>query len=426
VAKFIINGSKSLNGDISVSGSKNHALKVFAASILFSGPVKIGNVPLIEDILRMSDLLSGLGVKVRKTGPNLFDIDPCGLNKADLDPEIASRFRSSVVLIGPILARLGRVSIPHPGGCLIGQRPIDFFIQGLSGMGANFDSRSGRYFFEAKKLAGIDFTFRVPSVTATETLMMAAIFAEGKTILRNAACEPEIEALAEFLNESGAVIRGAGTHTVYIDGLGRQALLKQKKPCRAIPDRIEAGSFLILGALAADSAAGGIKIKNCNPQHLASLISHLECAGVSIKKGKNWMEVSRPKSYMPVNVKTREYPGFATDLQAPFTVFLTQADGESLVFETIFDGRLEYINDLNRMGAKITLCDPHRAIVIGPTQLHGREMESPDLRAGLAFVIAALIAKGRSVIHNVYQIDRGCERVDEKLQKIGADIKRIS
>lgn len=408
---------------MSVSGAKNHALKIFAASVLFSGPVRIGNVPLIEDIFRMSELVSGLGIKVRKTGGHIFEINADTLNKTILDSEIASRFRASVVLIGPLLTRLGRVSLPHPGGCVIGERPIDFFIEGLAKMGANFKNKGNHYFFEAKNLIGADFTFRNPSVTATETLMMAAVFAKGKTVLRNAACEPEVEALAKFLNDGGAKIYGAGAHTMRIDGIGKKNFLKQKNPLAVIPDRIETGSFLILGALAAGPS--GIKIKNCEPTHLASLISHLESAGVSIEKGPSWLKVSRTKALKATHLKTREYPGFATDLQAPFVVFLTQAKGESLVHETIFEGRLEYVSDLNRMGAKITLCDPHRALILGPSSLTGREMESPDLRAGLAFVIAALVAKGRSIIHNVYQVDRGYERIEEKLKKLGADIKRI-
>ena len=224
------------------------------------------------------------------------------------------------------------------------------------------------------------------------------------------------------MNQSGASIRGAGTVTIEIDGLGRMARLIAVRPFEIISDRIEAGSMAILGAL----AASDLLIEKCNPEHLGSLIVHLKAAGVSVKTGPDWIRVKRPKKLRAVNLKTREYPGFATDLQAPFGILLTQADGKSEIFETIFDGRLEYLNDVARMGAEITLCDPHRALVYGPRALRGREMESPDLRAGLAFVIAALIADGESIIHNIYQIDRGYENVEDKLARLGAEIKRVN
>ena len=421
VSRFLINGGKILKGEVEVSGAKNNALKAFGASFLFAGKIEVSNVPMIEDILRMKELVSYIGGRISNSGKKTFIIEAPETAKTDLDKDITQSLRASVVLLGPLLARYGKVSMPHPGGCVIGRRPINFFIDGLKKMGAEFSERNGRYFFKTNGLKGADFTFRIPTVTGTETLTMAGVLAEGRTILRNCACEPEIISLAEFLNDSGAKITGAGTHTVTIDGLGPKRLLSAQKPFRAIPDRIEAGSFLILGALLGRK----LKIKNCEPLHLLSLIAHLEAAGVKVERGPDWLMVSRPKNLIAVDLKTSEYPGFATDLQAPFAVFLTQAQGKSQVFETIFDGRLEYMGELARMGANITPCDPHRAIVIGPTPLRGREVESPDLRAGLAFVIAGLIAKGQTVIHNTYNIDRGHERIEEKLVSIGADIKRI-
>lgn len=421
MAKFLINGGRALEGEVSVSGAKNNALKVFGASLLFSNSVEILNVPLIEDIFRMKELMASMGARISNSGSHSFSLQAPKDAKTDLDDAITQSLRASVILLGPILARYGKVSMSHPGGCVIGKRPINFFIDGFKAMGAQFAEKNDLYIFKTKGLKGADFTFRNPSVTGTETLMMAAVLADGRTILRNSACEPEIAALAEFLSDSGAKISGAGTHTIVIDGAGKAGLLEAKRPFYTIPDRIEAGSMLILGAL----LGRNLKIKNCEPTHLSTLISHLEAAGVKIAKGPGWMQVSKPKNILAVDVKTGEYPGFATDLQAPFTVFLTQAVGKSQVFETIFDERLEYINELVRMGANITPCDPHRAIVLGRTPLRGREVESPDLRAGLAFVIAGLIAKGRTVIHNIYNIDRGHERIEEKLVLLGADIKRV-
>lgn len=421
MAKFLINGGRALEGEVRVSGAKNNALKVFGAALLFSGPVEVLNVPLIEDIFRMKELLASVGARISNSGPHSFSISAPKEAQTDLDDSITQSLRASVVLLGPLLARYGKVSMSHPGGCVIGKRPINFFIDGLKAMGAQFAEKKDLYVFKTKGLKGADFVFKNPSVTGTETLMLAAVLAEGRTILRNSACEPEIEALADFLIDSGAKIEGAGTHTITIDGAGKTGLLEAKNPFYTIPDRIEAGSMLILGALLGRK----FKITNCEPLHLLSLISHLEAAGVQVQKGPGWMTVSKPKNISALDVKTSEYPGFATDLQAPFTVFLTQASGKSEVFETIFDGRLEYVSELVRMGANITSCDPHRVIVLGKTPLRGREVESPDLRAGLAFVIAGLIAKGQTVIHNIYNIDRGHERIDEKLAAIGADIKRV-
>ncbi|MBI2039268.1 MAG: UDP-N-acetylglucosamine 1-carboxyvinyltransferase [Candidatus Niyogibacteria bacterium] len=419
--KFVIQGGKTLKGRVAVGGAKNHALKLLAASILFDSPVELTNVPQIEDVFRMSELLEKLGAKVKKASNHTLTVDPRGIKKSELDREITKRFRASVVAIGPLLGRFGKAALAHPGGCVIGERPIDIFIEGLTALGATFKEKDETYFFEAKKLTGADFTFRVPSVTATETLMLAAVAADGKTVLRNAASEPEIPALAEFLNNAGAKIAGAGTATIEITGLGRDAKLMASAPFEVIPDRIEAGSLAILGALMASE----LTIEKCNPEHLGSLLEHLKTAGASVKTGPDWLRVKRTKKINPVNIKTREYPGFPTDLQAPFCILLTQANGRSEIFETIFDNRLEYLKDIERMGADITFCDPHRAIIAGPAALRGRVMESPDLRAGLAFIIAALVAEGESEIHNVYQIDRGYETIEDKLARLGAKIKRI-
>jgi UDP-N-acetylglucosamine 1-carboxyvinyltransferase len=279
-------------------------------------------------------------------------------------------------------------------------------------------------FFDLKALKGLvgaDLTLRVPSVTGTETLMMSAVLARNKTVIRNAAMEPEIPALAEFLNASGAWIQGAGTPEIAIEGTAGR-LLRMSQPFRVIPDRIEAGSFLILGALAGDS----LRVTNCNPGHLHALLCALEDAGAKPVVDEDWVEVRKPKVLQAAQIKTREYPGFPTDLQAPFAVLLTQAVGRSALFETIFENRFGYVDDLKRMGADIFVADPQRILINGPTPLRAREIESPDLRAGLAFVFAGLLAEGETVVRNAYQIDRGYEKIEERLRKAGANIERAS
>ncbi len=413
--RFIINGSKKLEGKIAVCNAKNAALKILAASVLTSKPVKIANLPQIEDINRMKELLIDLGVK------NNSDTFDCShLKNTELNYDIADRFRASIVLTGPLLTRFGRVSFPHPGGCTLGKRPIDFFIDGFKAFGASI-KRTGSNFTaiaKNKKLIGNKFVFPMVSVTGTETLMMAAVLAEGKTVLKNTACEPEIENLAIFLNSLGARIYGAGTPEIKIEGV--KSL--RGGEWAGMPDRIEAGTFVILGV----AANSNIKVENCDTSHLDVLLTMLEKAGANLEIGKDYVIVKPSKKLKSVDITTREYPGFATDLQAPFTVLMTQAEGMSLIHETIYNGRLFYTDILNQMGADITMADPHRVIVRGPAPLFGKKIYSPDIRAGMALLIAALIAKGQSTIDNVYQIDRGYYKIDERLKALGADIKRVN
>jgi UDP-N-acetylglucosamine 1-carboxyvinyltransferase len=419
--KFLIKGAdgkRELCGVIPVKGAKNAAVKAFAASLLFKDEIGINNVPLIEDIGRMSELLKYLGARVERSADSSFSIRAPGNINTDLSGDIAKKLRSSIVLSGPILAREGEVSFPHPGGCVIGERPIDIFLDSFEKMGARIARESDKYIIVADKLHGAEIVFKVPSVTATETLMMTAVLVPGITFLINAAVEPEIVALADFLNGNGADIDGAGTHTITIKGVKS---LRPKKDFETPPDRIETGSFAIL----ASACGKDVEIENCRPDHLKVVLRTLKSAGVDISEGENSLRIKSPKELKAIDIKTHEYPGIPTDLQSPLAVLMTQAIGRSLIFETVFEGRLNYLNDLSRMGADIAICDPHRAFISGPTPLRGREMESPDLRAGLAFIIAGLIAKGQSIIHNVYNIDRGYEKIEERLKGIGADIKRI-
>ncbi len=414
--KFIINGGKKLKGEIEVKGAKNAALKVFAASLLTAEPVKIKNTPEVEDIVRVVELLKNLGVEVLHSRHGEYQVTASKIKTSSINPDIAKKLRASIVVTASLLARTGRVKFPHPGGCVIGERPIDIFLDGYRAMGAKINYRNGLYDIKADRLTGAKFVFNSISVTGTESMLMVASLAKGKTILKNCACEPEIESLANFLNQCGAKIKGAGTPYITVEGVPS---LKGGE-YKTITDRIEAGTFAILAA----ATKNNIVIKNCEPEHLDALWNVLRKAGVKLKINKDSVEVY-PARLKTVDVKTHEYPGFPTDLQAPICVLLTQAEGQGLVHEIIYEGRLFWLDDLKRMGANILMCDPHRISINGPTKLRAREIESPDLRAGMAYLIAALCSKGRSVINNVYQIDRGYEKIEERLRNIGADIKRI-
>jgi len=408
-----LGGERKLLGEFPVNGAKNAATKMMAASLLFKGAVTIQNVPMIEDVTKMSEILQKLGAKIE--GSYTINTDACSTTQ--VDTELAQQMRSSVVLIGPLLARFGKVSLPHPGGCVIGARPIDLFVSAFEKMGAKATTTDTEYTFEGE-LTGADIFLDISSVGVTETVMMAATLANGKTIIRNAATEPEIVNVGTFLKESGAQIEGLGTSTITITGGG---LLEATEPCVIIPDRIEAGSMVILAALAAEE----VTVSQCNPDHLRSLTSLLEKSGVNLEIGKDYVRVRKGGEYKAVNVKTHKYPGFATDMQAPMVVFLTQTEGESTVFETMFEGRLHYTDDLIQMGADITMFDPHRIMVRGKGVLHGKTLEGPDLRAGLAFIMAGIIANGESTINNIHYVDRGHADIEARLRTIGVSIKRV-
>src|SRR3989344_4296842 len=375
------NGERKLHGTVRTTGAKNAALKAIAATILFRDTVTLTNIPEINDVERLFELLKDMGAEVVHVKRGVYTVSIAKGFSTELTPGIARKMRSSIVLTGPVLARFGKVSFPHPGGCVIGSRPLDLFVDGFEKMGAKVTMNDGSYSVEAKGgLKGAEFFLKNQSVTVTETFMMAGVLAKGTTVIKNAAMEPEIEELAKFLNTCGAKISGAGTSTITIKG--GKLLSGKGHPHKTMPDRIDAGSFLVLGALAARE----LHITHCNPLHLESPIAALRSAGVSIETKKSEIIVRAPSHLKAVDIKTHEYPGFPTDLQAPMTVFLTQAEGESKVFETIFEGRLNYTESLAAMGAK-----------------------------------------GESVIHNVdTTIDRGYEDVDNRLRAIGVEVERIS
>ncbi len=427
--KFIItglDGKKTLNGSVVINGAKNAVLKVMAGAILFDDEVTLLNVPDTEDVKKMILLLRKLGAKVSDVVDKKVTIDASTITSTDLDDTLSQSMRSSVVLTGPLLARFGKVSFSSPGGCVIGARPIDLFIDGYEKMGAKVELKDDRYIITAEKLKGTEIFFNVPTVGGTETLMMAGVLGQGTTVLKNCAMEPEIVSQAEYLNSCGADIRGAGTTTIEIHG---GALLHGKgKPYVTIPDRIEAGSFLLLGALTADN----MTIDNCNPLHLEVLINMLKSSGVPITTTENSIIIKNNGSienrdFKSFNVRTHEYPGFPTDLQAPVVIFLTQITGESVIFETIYEGRFKYIQELIKMGTTITSMNPREILVKGPNELtasRDEELEAHDIRAGFAVVMAALVGKGVSTVNNVYYIDRGYEMLEKRLTAIGAVIHR--
>lgn len=424
-SSFVIEGlagKKTLVGEIEVKGAKNAILKVLAAAVLFKDELTVTNVPNTEDVDRAIEILIELGAIVSKINSNTYKIDTSHIKGSEIPPTISKKMRSSIVFSGPLLGRFGKVSFPHPGGCVIGKRPIDIFLDSFTKMGAEVKLIGETYKIQAagKKLNGTKIFFNKQTVTGTETMMMAGVLAKGKVILKNCALEPEISSLGEFLNDCGAKISGLGTPTIEIEG--GELLSGKGKVYQTIPDRIEAGSFVVLAALCGKD----VTIKNCIPEHLESLTSLLASAGVDLEIGKDSIRVrDSKKKYTALDIKTHEYPGFVTDLQAPTAIFLTQAEGESFIFETIYEGRLGYLETLAFMGANCKTLDAHRAIVYGKTPLKGREMESPDLRAGFAYLLAAFVAEGRSVVHNAYYIDRGYEDIEKRLAKLGADIKRI-
>jgi len=415
---FRIVGGKPLKGEIAVVGAKNAALKLFAAAAATSSEVVLTNVPEIADVERLADVMRELGVRVENTAHGKYSIKAESFTTTSLSREHAPKIRVSTLLIGPLLARKGKVTLPHPGGCAIGKRPIDIFVEGFTAFGAKVEEGEDALTFTAKKLHPARFVFPFVSHTATEAFMIIAASIPGKTELVNVAMEPEVVQLAGMLRQMGAKVKGDGTSVIAIEGAEK---LKGAK-VKVMPDRIEVGAFAALAA----ATKSDIKITRCDPKTFEVPLAYLAKIGVPVEVGEDWIRVKPARELKATNVTTHEYPGFPTDIQAPFTVLLTQAEGESLVHETIFEGRLFFTDKLNAMGAKITLLDPHRAIVKGPTPLRGKAVESPDIRAGLALVIAALVAEGESTIGNIYQIDRGYERIEERLRALGADITRVS
>lgn len=419
--QFEIKGSFPIEGVIEVNGAKNSALKIIPAALLSEKKVRISNFPFIEDTQKMLEIAQGFGAKIAVNPKKKeVEIDPAGINNFKPQGDLVRKVRSSILFIGPLLCRLGKIEIPYPGGCVIGKRPIDIFLDGFEKFGAKIEWDSDQIKLTAPTggLRGTEIFFPKITVTGTEAMLMTAVLAKGKTLLYNCAMEPEVAALADYLNSIGAKIEGAGTSTIKVEGVEK---ISAEGEFKVIPDRIETGTFLMLGIL----ANGNLLIKNCNPKHLGAVVSVLQKTGANFQIGEDFIEVKKRKNLKPVSITTHEYPGFATDLQPPYTLLMTQAKGTSLIHETIFEGRLFFTDQLNTMGANIIMCDPHRVVVSGPTKLYGKKLSSPDLRAGITMVLAGIIAEGTTTIDNIYQIDRGYEKIEERLRKIGVKIKRV-
>ena len=414
--KLLINGGRTLNGEIRIRGAKNAALPILAATLLTSDECWLENVPRIQDTEAMICVLQNLGVTVQWEGQNTLSLRADAVKSCHVDPDMACKFRASFLVVGPLLTRFGEAVAPHPGGCAIGTRPVSVDLRGFQSMGADLQRHNGNYEVRVSRLAGQRFTLDYPSHTGTENLVMAACLASGVTTIENASVEPEVVDLANFLNAMGARISGAGTGIIQIEGVSRLHGVAY----RVMPDRLEASTF----ALAALITGGEVTLRERVGQYLGALTSKLLEAGAELHTEKNLYAV-RAKPLSAVDIRTFPYPGFPTDCQAPFTTLMTQASGESFVHETMFDGRLAYVEELRKMGAQIKV-DGQTALVNGPTLLRGAPVRALDIRSGAAVVLAGLCAEGTTEVLDVHYIDRGYENMDIKLANLGAGIQRVS
>lgn len=427
MSKFVIDGGFPLKGKITAAGNKNAVLPLMAASLLTDQTVILENVPLIRDVAVMAEILESLGAKVEGIGTTQLTITAKDVKSTSPSPKLTDKLRASVLLLGPLIARAGKISISHPGGDIIGKRSIDTHLYGLTEMGAVFNRDNGVYEGSANGLNGKRIFLDETSVTATENLLMAASLADGTTIIRNAAGEPHIICLAQMLKKMGAEITGEGTGTLIITG--KKSLNGATQRVR--PDHIEAGTW----AVTAGATHGEMEIESVIPNDMDMILTYLKRMGLLFDwknrltsdsdYDKENILVIKPSELISIpKVDANIWPGFPTDLISPMIVLATQAKGTSLIHDWMYEGRMFFVDKLIRMGADIIVSDPHRVVVSGPTKLSGRDIISPDIRAGMALVIAALCAQGKSTIHRVELIERGYEKVDERLQSLGAKIKR--
>jgi UDP-N-acetylglucosamine 1-carboxyvinyltransferase len=414
--KIIVDGGRPLEGTVKISGAKNAVLPILAATLLTRGRNIIEGVPDVRDVVTMIQLLKDLGAEVESYDDEKIILDTSSANNPEAPYDLVSTMRASCLVLGPLLAKLGRARVSLPGGCAIGARPIDFHIKGLEAMGAKIWLDQGYVHGTADCLKGIQFYFDTVSVTGTANLMMAATLAEGETVLENAAKEPEVVFLADVLNRAGAKIKGQGTDMITIQGVSTLKPIE----CRIFPDRIEAGTYMIAAAI----TQGDVLIENCIPQHVEPIILKLQEAQVDVDVAESSIRVRGRRPLLAVNARTNPYPAFPTDIQAQFMALMTLARGQSIIMETVFENRFMHVAELKRMGADITL-DGHTAVVNGVQNLSGAPLMATDLRASASLVLAALAAKGQSVISRVYHIDRGYVNMEKKLSCLGARIQRI-
>ena len=423
--KFVIEGGYPLSGEMTPSGNKNEALPVLAATLLTDEEIHLSNVPRIRDVEVMCEVIESIGGTVEWVARNEVKICAKGLFTGDLDPKLCQRIRASILFAGPLLARLGKVVLPPPGGDVIGRRRLDTHFHALEGLGARVAVRDD-YELTTQQLQGADIFLDEASVTATENAIMAASLARGTTIIRNAACEPHVCALARLLNKMGAKISGIGSNQLIIEGVERLGGAEHEIES----DYLEIGSFVGLAAV----TGGSLTINRINPESLRMIRMVFDRMGIytQIQPGnKLFVPAHQPLNIRPdyrnhvPKIDNSIWPAFPTDLMSIAITVATQCTGTVLFFEKMFEGRMFFVDHLQAMGAQIILCDPHRVVVVGPQSLHGAKVQSPDVRAGMALLIAGLCAKGKTEIYNIHQIDRGYERVDEKLRSLGAQIKRV-
>lgn len=412
--KIVINGGKRLTGSVEISGAKNAVLPIMAATLLASGKFRIRNVPDLRDVKTMAHLLRIIGAQVEFSDHTLT-VDTSNCNFFEAPYELVKTMRASVYVLGPLLARFSQAKVSLPGGCALGPRPVDLHIKGLQQLGANIELQGGYILADAKTLRGAHIHFDVSSVGATGNILMAAVLAQGRTIIENAAREPEISALAEFLVKMGAQIEGIGTAQLRVEGVDKLTPVDYE----VIPDRIETGTFLMATAI----TGGEVKVEKTEPRLVASLSAKLRDAGVMLKESPSRIICSAPERLRPVNVRTAPYPGFPTDLQAQWMALMCVADGSSVIKETIFSERFTHVAELRRLGANIAL-NGDTAVITGVEHLSGATVMSTDLRASASLILAGLVAENRTEILRVYHIDRGYEKIETKLEKLGAEIWR--
>ena len=414
--RLIIKGGNQLHGEVDCSGAKNAGLPILASTILLDGVAKIGNLPHLQDITTMLELLNSMGSHINFDENGYIEINSSNIDLPEARYELVKTMRASILVMGPLVAKYGKAKISQPGGCDIGSRPIDFHLSGLEKMGAEIKSDSKYIYLKADKLKPIEFEFPKISVTGTENLMMAAVFTKGKTTLKNCAKEPEVVELANFLNKSGASIHGAGESTIEITGVDSLGSVEWD----VLFDRIEAGTYLVAGAI----TNGHITVKKIEPKTIQVLTNKLIEMGVNVSYGENWVEADATSSEITcVDIGTEPFPGFPTDMQAQFMALNTIATGSCTIEETVFENRFQHVSQLRKMGADIVL-SKNKAFVKGVPNLVGSEVKASDLRASASLVLAGLVGKNRTQIDNIYHIDRGYECIEEKLNKLGADIIR--
>lgn len=414
--KLVIQGGVPLRGEVDISGAKNAALPILVATLLADEPVTLSAVPHLRDVTTTLELLATMGAQITVDDKLSVEIDTTHLHSHEAPYELVKTMRASILVLGPLLAKHGEAKVSLPGGCAIGSRPVNIHLEGLRQMGAEIHVEKGYVLAKAERLRGAHIYMDVVTVTGTENLLMAAVLAEGMTILENAAREPEISDLAHFLNAMGAKIEGIGSSTLKITGVTHLAGIQY----RIIPDRIEAGTYLAAAAV----TGGDVTVKQADPTHLEAVLLKFEEAGARIETGHDWIRLDMTgRRLKPVNIVTMPYPAFPTDMQAQFLVMNCLAQGVSHVKETIFENRFMHVPELARMGADIAI-DGHTALITGVDRLYGTEVMATDLRASASLILAALAAEGETVINRVYHIDRGYEQVEEKFNRIGALIQR--